>query len=166
MCPMRSVFELFNKLISALDETVDSHTEGYEGILSLRSAFELFDELLSALDETVDSFGMYKYQHVNDTYLVSCPRGALPDIDETQEPYPGDYTIQMALLASRIKKVEMALLAFRIKEVVETFYTHAGERLSIQAGLNSGPAAGAVVGRQFDHSSYGRDSGDFISGDN
>ncbi|KAJ1486986.1 nucleotide cyclase [Baffinella frigidus] len=41
----------------------------------------------------------------------------------------------------------MALLAFRIKEVVETFYTYSGERLSVQAGLNCGPAAGAVVGK-------------------
>ncbi|KAJ1493732.1 nucleotide cyclase [Baffinella frigidus] len=40
----------------------------------------------------------------------------------------------------------MALLAFRVKEIVSTFYTHAGERLSAQAGLNCGPAAGAVVG--------------------
>ncbi|KAJ1488698.1 nucleotide cyclase [Baffinella frigidus] len=98
------------------------------------SSFDQFNELISALDETVDSFGMYKYQHVYDTYLVSCPRGALPDIDEDHEPYPEDYTIQMVLLA------------FRIKEVVETFYTHSGERLSVQAGLNCGPAAGAVVG--------------------
>ncbi|KAJ1493675.1 nucleotide cyclase [Baffinella frigidus] len=40
----------------------------------------------------------------------------------------------------------MALLAFRIKEIVSTFYTHAGKRLSVQVGLNCGPAAGAVVG--------------------
>ncbi|KAJ1493680.1 hypothetical protein T484DRAFT_2695305 [Baffinella frigidus] len=98
-----------------------------------QNAFELLDGLISALDAIVDSYGMYKYQHVNDTYLVSCPRGALPDIDE-DEPYPAEYTIQMALLA------------FRIKEIVSTFYTHAGKRLSIQAGLNCGPAAGAVVG--------------------
>ncbi|KAJ1470693.1 nucleotide cyclase [Baffinella frigidus] len=77
---------------------------------------------------------MYKYQHVNDTYLVSCPRGALPDIDEELKPYPEEYTIQMALLA------------FRIKDIVSTFYTHTGKRLSMQAGLNCGPAAGAVVG--------------------
>ncbi|KAJ1493671.1 nucleotide cyclase [Baffinella frigidus] len=99
-----------------------------------QNAFELLDGLISALDAAVDSYGMYKYQHVNDTYLVSCPRGALPDIDEEHEPYPEEYTIQMALLA------------FRIKEIVSTFYTHAGERLSVQVGLNCGPAAGAVVG--------------------
>jgi len=36
----------------------------------LQSAFELLDSLISALDATVEDFGMYKYQHVNDTYLV------------------------------------------------------------------------------------------------
>ncbi|KAJ1493660.1 nucleotide cyclase, partial [Baffinella frigidus] len=75
----------------------------------ITNAFELLDGLILALDAIVDSYGMYKYQHVNDTYL-------------------------------------MALLAFRMKEIVSTFYTHAGERLSVQVGLNCGPAAGAVVG--------------------
>ena len=35
-----------------------------------QSAFELLDSLILALDATVEDFGMYKYQHVGDTYLV------------------------------------------------------------------------------------------------
>ena len=35
----------------------------------------------------------------------------------------------------RCVSMQMALLAFRIKEVVSTFYTHSGERLSVTPTL-------------------------------
>ena len=41
------------------------------GRLCPQGAFELLDDLISALDEVVEAYGMYKYQHVNDTYLVT-----------------------------------------------------------------------------------------------
>jgi len=33
----------------------------------------LLNDIISALDLMVEEFGMYKYQHVGDTYLVAFP---------------------------------------------------------------------------------------------
>lgn len=101
---------------------------------SAQRSLDRINDLIFALDRLVDRYGMYKYQQINDTYIVSCPMGALPRGLPDDQPYPFDYTIQMALLA------------LRAQEIISESSSRFDVDVSVQAGLNCGPAAGAVIG--------------------
>jgi class 3 adenylate cyclase len=94
----------------------------------------LLHAVFSQLDEQVGRFGMFKYQHVGDWYIVACPRAACPfDQAEQREPYPAQHLASMALLAGAMRAVAEA---HRLR----------GAPLWLRAGIHCGPAVGAVVG--------------------
>ena len=94
----------------------------------------LIDAVFSQFDEQVERFGMFKYQHVGDWYIVACPRAACPfDQDQQRMPYPAQHLATMALLAAAMRAVAEA---HRLR----------GAPLWLKVGIHCGPAVGAVVG--------------------
>ena len=94
----------------------------------------LMNTIFSKFDEQVERFGMFKYQHVGDWYIVACPRAACPfDAHEQQKPYPAQYLASMALLADVMRTIAE---------------THRLRRtpLWLRVGVHSGPVVGVVVG--------------------
>ncbi len=94
----------------------------------------LMNTIFSQFDEQVERFGMFKYQHVGDWYIVACPRAACPfDTQEQQKPYPTQHLTSMVLLADALRTIaEMHRLR--------------GVPLWLRAGIHYGPLVGAVVG--------------------
>jgi len=97
-------------------------------------SFNLLDRIFQEFDEAVQASGMYKYQHVGDWYIVTCPRVTQPFDRSVQEAeYPRSYFEEMCSLAQELEK---RASKFEIN----------GSRLTLRVGLHCGPAAGAVVG--------------------
>jgi class 3 adenylate cyclase len=94
----------------------------------------LLDTLFAQLDAQVARFGMLKYQHVGEWYIVACPRAACPfDEEEQRRPYPPQH------LAS------MVLLAFAMRAVAEAHRPRrGGGALWLRVGIHCGPSVGAV----------------------
>ncbi|EKX45148.1 hypothetical protein GUITHDRAFT_50592, partial [Guillardia theta CCMP2712] len=96
--------------------------------------FNLMDDVFKVFDHLVSMSGMYKYQHVGDWYIITCPRAANPFAEQEQrKPYPHDYVTSMVQLASCLQ------LACK-------GYDYKGTQLSLKVGVHFGSAAGAVIG--------------------
>ncbi|EKX37197.1 hypothetical protein GUITHDRAFT_78342, partial [Guillardia theta CCMP2712] len=101
---------------------------------SSSETFELLDQLFEKFDDAVEDFGMHKYQHVGDWYIITCPRAASPfDEEEQSRLYPDCYYESMVMLAIRLMQIAS-------KHVID------GQQVGLKVGLHSGPAAGAVIG--------------------
>jgi class 3 adenylate cyclase len=94
----------------------------------------LMNTIFSKFDEQVERFGMFKYQHVGDWYIVACPRAACPfDSQEQQKPYPAQYLASMAQLADAMRAIAKTHRLCRVP-------------LWLRVGIHAGPVVGAVVG--------------------
>ncbi|EKX34280.1 hypothetical protein GUITHDRAFT_45348, partial [Guillardia theta CCMP2712] len=97
--------------------------------------FETLDVVFEKFDDAVARYGMYKYQHVGDWYIITCPRAAMPFDRAVQErPYPGMYYRKMCQLAS-----ELVCIA-KMQKIEDM-------QLGLKVGIHCGAAAGAVIGR-------------------
>lgn len=92
------------------------------------------DQVFSALDRLLEESGMYKYHHIANSYVVTCPHVSSP-FDEHEVPCA-------AGCVSRMVQLGCALIG-RAQE----FHTASGQRLGLKVGIHLGPAAAAVVGR-------------------
>uniref|UniRef100_A0A7S4PJ49 Guanylate cyclase domain-containing protein n=2 Tax=Guillardia theta TaxID=55529 RepID=A0A7S4PJ49_GUITH len=96
--------------------------------------FQILDGIFEVFDNIVEKYGMYKYQHVGDWYIVTCPRAARPfDEKFQQEEYPHHYTQGMVHMARELIE---ATRSFRIDQYA----------LGLKVGVSCGSAAGAVIG--------------------
>eukprot|EP00960_Hanusia_phi_P046496 757873-Hanusia_phi.AAC.1 len=96
--------------------------------------FQILDGIFEVFDCIVEKYGMYKYQHVGDWYIVTCPRAARPfDEKFQQEDYPKHYTMGMVQLARELIE---ATRRFHIDQAT----------LGLKVGVSCGSAAGAVIG--------------------
>jgi class 3 adenylate cyclase len=94
----------------------------------------LMNSIFSQFDEQVEQYGMFKYQHVGDWYIVACPRAACPfDRQEQEKPYPPQHLANMVLLADALRAIAET---HRLRQTP----------LWLRAGIHSGPLVGAVVG--------------------
>jgi class 3 adenylate cyclase len=102
--------------------------------------FRLTHAVFRALDDAVQRFGMFKYQHVAEWYIVACPRAANPYDPALQaKPYPGRHHRNMVRLAHELVRIAAD----------HTLPGGGGTGdipLLLRAGIACGPAAGAVVG--------------------
>ena len=100
------------------------------------SLFNLTHEVFSVFDAAVERWGMFKYQHVSEWYIVACPRAARPyDLELQEQPYP-------------LKHCEdMVLLGRELVQLAGKFATADGQQLWLKVGISCGPVAGAVVGK-------------------
>ncbi|EKX48885.1 hypothetical protein GUITHDRAFT_51985, partial [Guillardia theta CCMP2712] len=98
--------------------------------------FKLIDEIYTAFDSIVDGFGFFKYHHINDTYVICCPRTSHPfHVPEHLEQYKERCVREAVLIAK-------ALIAEASKcKSLE------GEALWAKVGIACGPLAGAIVGK-------------------
>ena len=97
--------------------------------------FDLLNDVFCEFDHIVERFGMFKYHHVGDSYVVACRRAACPfDAEEQAAPYPPDYAVDMVLLAGELQR------AAGRHELWD------GRRLTLRVGVAFGPAAGCVLG--------------------
>ncbi|EKX40784.1 hypothetical protein GUITHDRAFT_75248, partial [Guillardia theta CCMP2712] len=102
---------------------------------STLETFQLIDNVFTRLDTIVDEFGYFKYHHVQDTYVICCPR--------TSRPFHApDCPARYKQTTSRA----MVALASRIIEEVQEFRALSGEPLWVKVGIACGPLAGAIVG--------------------
>ncbi|EKX40930.1 hypothetical protein GUITHDRAFT_75107, partial [Guillardia theta CCMP2712] len=102
---------------------------------STTKTFKLLNEVFEMFDDVVDHYGMYKYQHVGDWYIITCPRAARPfDEAEQGKPYPQSYAVQMIRLANELRELAH-------------YYTVEGVSLQLKVGINHGAIAGAVIGQ-------------------
>ena len=97
--------------------------------------FDLLNDVFSEFDDIVERFGMFKYHHVGDSYVVACPRAACPfDAEEQAAPYPAQYSVDMVLLGDELQRA------------AERHELWDGHRLTLRVGIACGPAAGCVLG--------------------
>jgi class 3 adenylate cyclase len=97
--------------------------------------FNLLNDVFSEFDDIVQRFGMFKYHHVGDSYVVACPRAACPfDAAEQAAPYPARHSRDMAMLADELQRA------------AERHQLWDGHVLNLRVGIACGPAAGCVLG--------------------
>ena len=76
-----------------------------QGAASL-TQFEAVHRMFCKWDKLVEDAGLYKYQHVNEWYIVACPRAAASyDTALQLQPYPHQYLSKMVKLADGILQV-------------------------------------------------------------
>jgi class 3 adenylate cyclase len=108
--------------------------------MASQKQFEFLHTMFCKWDTLVERAGAFKYQHVNEWYIVACPRAANPHDDDMQrQPYPQDYVTKMAILAEKI-------LQAATDGNASTPST--GMRIAVKAGIHLGPVAGVVLGKQ------------------
>lgn len=107
--------------------------EPHADLRATEVALTLLDTVFSAFDEAVQRFGMFKYQHVGDWYIVACPRAACP-FDSTEQEGPASRHAQ-----------SMVGLGHELQAIASQ-YSNAGASLWLRVGISCGPVAGAVIG--------------------
>ena len=102
-----------------------------------KELYDMLNNVYGEFDDLVDQFGMFKYHHVVDQYVVACPRSAYPFQDPVNiEAY------------ARSTARRMVILAAKFVEAAKKFRTRSGEPLWAKVGVSMGEVAGAVVGQQ------------------
>ena len=94
----------------------------------------LLNSIFSHFDDAVDRFGMFKYQHVGDWYIVACPRAASPFDAAVQAAPSSAHVAGMLLLAAELRRIAAA----------HSLAGHGPLRLGV--GIDCGPVAGVVIG--------------------
>jgi hypothetical protein len=70
--------------------------------------FDVLHSIISEFDRAVGHLGLFKYQHVGQWYIVTCPRAERPFEDNEQAiPYPEDYTARILQLAFRLQNLAL-----------------------------------------------------------
>eukprot|EP00960_Hanusia_phi_P051541 760859-Hanusia_phi.AAC.3 len=109
-----------------------------EGVrTNTRDVFRLVKKIFADFDNIVEEFGMFKYHHVFDHYVVACPRTAYP----FQEPLDEEEY-------QRTSSRSMVLLAQELINKARMYKSHQGGDLWVKVGISLGEVAGAVVGQQ------------------
>ncbi|EKX36331.1 hypothetical protein GUITHDRAFT_48850, partial [Guillardia theta CCMP2712] len=99
--------------------------------------FNFIDKVFSDFDAIVESFGMFKYHHIQDSYVIACPRSANPfDAPMHHDEY---------VLYSTRRMIQLADCLIRRARL---YFSASGHVLWAKVGISSGPVAGAVVGYQ------------------
>eukprot|EP00960_Hanusia_phi_P074956 768351-Hanusia_phi.AAC.1 len=101
---------------------------------SSQKIFHFLDSVFETFDSEVQHYGMYKYQHVGDWYIITCPRAAAPfDEVEQSKSYPSEYGSRMVMLAKSLMDIAAQ------QRIGST-------QLSLKVGISYGSVAGAVIG--------------------
>ena len=109
--------------------------------LAAQKQFECLHEIFCKWDDLVEGAGLIKYQHVNEWYIVACPRAASPyDCNLQSQPYPSQYFSAMVTLADDILRV---IRNYRFRAPATE-----GTTISVKIGIHIGPVAGVVLGKQ------------------
>eukprot|EP00960_Hanusia_phi_P060627 764568-Hanusia_phi.AAC.5 len=96
--------------------------------------FDLIDEIFSDFDAIVEFYGMFKYHHIQDSYVIACPRSACPfRVPSNRKSYQD------------LSMVRMIQLAHSLLERARMHRSTSGKQLWAKVGLSVGPATGAVV---------------------
>jgi len=90
-------------------------------------AMEMLNELYALFDCIVEKYGIFKVETSGDTYMVV---GGAPNKTSASEAAEN-----------------VVLFALEATELVKTFKTSIGDKLSIRVGIASGPAMAGVVGK-------------------
>ena len=77
-----------------------------------KQEFETLHGIFCKWDALVQEAGLYKYQHVNEWYIVACPRAASPyDAALQAQPYPHHYLPRFLKVAEGILDVVAACIS-------------------------------------------------------
>ncbi|EKX43887.1 hypothetical protein GUITHDRAFT_54659, partial [Guillardia theta CCMP2712] len=96
--------------------------------------FDLIDEIFSDFDAIVEFYGMFKYHHIQDSYVIACPRSACPFRDPSH-----------AKSYQELSVIRMIQLAHSLLERARMHRSTSGKQLWAKIGLSIGPATGAVI---------------------
>jgi len=127
-CPIEATTVMFCSVIS---ESLLFSSSSSEQVLSMLSA------LFSSLDDAVEESGFFKYQHIGNQYIITCPRAASPfKYAANFQEYPHQYLTDMMALGKELMTL------------TEQFFNYEdGDTNSyLKVGIAHGAAAGAVVG--------------------